>query len=140
MAVLKTGRADGPERMTDYGRTKLAAEYNALDGERIKLQAAARTKADRQKEIEGLLCEQLLFDHADICDLSRWQFGYELVAGSMSYKDELVKEIGEVEFGRRKDAVPQKEKFFLHDKGRPSTKTRTLASPRARHKPKKKAA
>ena len=139
MPVLKTGRADGPERMTDYGRTKLAAEYAALDNGRLKDQESAAQKAKRQKEIELLLGAQARLDGVALCDLPRWQFGFELVDGFFSYKDALVAEIGEEELTRRKADVPQKEKFFLHDKGRPTTKTRTLASPRARHRKKKAA-
>lgn len=118
MATQKLGLPDKPERISDYLRTRLCAQWAALDAERLKLNEAARAKAKRQAEIEALLTGQLQIDGALICDLARWQFGLELVAGSLSYKDELVKVIGDEELQKLKAAAPEREKFFLRDKGR----------------------
>jgi len=134
MATQRLGDVPAPERITDYTRARLCAEWHALDNERLKLQAAALAKRKRQDEIERDLGGQALLDGTGVVDLPRWQFGYELVAGFFSYRDELVKEIGLDELNTRKAAVPQKRDFFLRDKGPARPAAKTKASPRARHK------
>ena len=125
MATQKLGKAAEPERITDYTRNRLCAEHKALDDERLKLEGQARAKAKRVAEIDDALCAQLKLDGASVCDLARWQFGLELVAGYLSYKDELVSVIGYDELERRKAAVPPRERFFLRDKGPPAAKRTT---------------
>ena len=125
MATQKLGEASPPERITDYTRTRLCAERKALDDERLKLEGQARAKAKRIAELDDTLSAQLNLDGTSVCDLPRWQFGFELVAGYLSYKDELVSVIGYDELERRKAAVPPREKFFLRDKGQPAAKRTT---------------
>jgi hypothetical protein len=122
MPTQKVSKADPAERLTDYARNRLCAEWAALDAERLKLERDASAKKKRQTAIAETLLGQLAVEKTSAIDLKRWQFGIELVAGSFPAMAELEKEIGAEELARRKEAVPQRERFFLRDKGAPAAK------------------
>lgn len=118
MAKKQTlGTAAGPQRLTDYKRARLCAEWSRLEDERLDLQAQMYERGKQCQAIERQLAEQLDVDGVTLVDLARYQFGRELVRGTMYYKQALIDELGLEEFERRQAAVPAKQKFFLRDKG-----------------------
>ncbi len=121
------GRAAGPERLTDYKRAALCREWARLEDERLELQAAMYERGKQCQAIETQLNEQLDLDGVNLVDLARFQFGRELVKGTMYYKQALIDALGLEEFERRQAAVPKKEKFFLREKEPPKKPRRRVA-------------
>lgn len=111
------GKGVGPERLTPYKRAALCREWSRIEDERLDLQARMYERGKQLEEIERQLAEQLELDGVEMVDLPRFEFGHELVAGSMFYKRALIAEIGLEEFERRLRKLPKKRRFFLRDKG-----------------------
>lgn len=120
MATQRLGTPDARERVSDLQRKRLAAEWVAIDKEVRATRKRATDRARRQTEIAGILADQLRLDKVALIDLPRHQFGFELKDGSLSYKGELLKAIGEDALQALADAVPQVEKVFVREKVKPA--------------------
>lgn len=118
MAKKQTlGNPAPPEPLTEYKMAKLCGAWSRLNEERLELQRQAAAKADEQSAIERELVAELHRQRKTAVLLPRFEFGLQLCRGSLYYKVELIRAIGQEEFDRRQDAVPQQNKFFLRDRG-----------------------
>lgn len=111
------GDPPAAKRLKNDELAALCAEWSDLDEQRLELQRQAKNKADAQESIERRLIEQLHLKKRTEQKLGAdYEFGFELVPGTLYYKSTLIQLLGQEEFDRRQAAVPRQNRFYLHDK------------------------
>ena len=128
-----TGDPPAPKRLRGDDLVALCMTWSDLEESRLELQRQARAKADDQAAIERQLVEQLHLAKRTEKQVGNFAFGLELVPGSLYYKVELIRAIGQEEFDRRQAAVPRRSQLYVRDE-RPRERPVT-----PRKKPRKKA-
>lgn len=116
------GEAAEPQALTSRKLAALCARWSALEDERIELQRQRDNRAGEQAAIENELQTQLHLAGRVTMQAGGYEFGHELVLGSLYYKQELIREIGQEEFDRRQAAVQRRPRFFLRERAAPRRK------------------
>lgn len=110
-------RTEGAEpkiqKLDQHGLAALCCEWSDLDEARLELDRQSAAKKKLQDAIERQLVEQLHAAGALKKRAGDYEFGFELVPGTLYYKEELIRAIGVEEFERRVSMVPQRNRFYL---------------------------